>query len=71
LVAGGLLAFTVETHVGDGVIIGQGLRYAHGSPYVRASIKDAGLALLRCEDLSARDEDNAPVPGLVLVAEKK
>ena len=31
LVAGGLLAFTVETHGGDGVVIGEGLRYAHGA----------------------------------------
>jgi len=70
LVAGGLLAFTVETHGGDGVILGEGLRYAHSASYVRASIGDAGLALLRCEDLSARNEDNTPVPGLVLVAAK-
>jgi predicted TPR repeat methyltransferase len=70
LVSGGLLAFTVETHGGDGVILGEGLRYAHSAGYVRASISDAGLTLSRCEDLSARNEDNAPVPGLVVVAEK-
>jgi predicted TPR repeat methyltransferase len=70
LVAGGMLAFTVETHAGDGVIIGEGLRYAHGAPCVRAAIADAGLTLARLEDLSARNEDNAPVPGLVVVAEK-
>jgi predicted TPR repeat methyltransferase len=66
----GLLAFTVETHGGDGVILGEGLRYAHSAAYVRASIGDAGLALSRCEDLSARNEDNVPVPGLVVVAAK-
>jgi predicted TPR repeat methyltransferase len=70
LIAGGLLAFTVETHGGDGVILGEGLRYAHSAAYVRASIGDAGLALSRCEDLSARNEDNVPVPGLVVVAAK-
>src|SRR5258708_20296313 len=70
LVPGGLLAFTVETHVGDGVILGEGLRYAHSADYVRASIGDAGLTLSRCEDLSARNEDNTPVPGLVVVASK-
>jgi predicted TPR repeat methyltransferase len=37
---------------------------------VRASVGDAGLALARCEDLSARNEDSAPVPGLVVVAAK-
>jgi predicted TPR repeat methyltransferase len=70
LVTGGLMAFTVETHGGDGVILGEGLRYAHGAGYVRASIGDAGLTLSRCEDLSARNEDNTPVPGLVVVASK-
>ena len=29
LASGGLLAFTAETHGGEGVVIGQGLRYAH------------------------------------------
>jgi predicted TPR repeat methyltransferase len=70
LATGGLLAFTVETHGGDGVILGEGLRYAHGAAYVRGALSDAGLALSRLEDLSARNEDNAPVPGLVVVATK-
>jgi len=70
LADGGLLAFTVETQAGDGVILGQGLRYAHGAAYVRASVEAAGLALLQLEDLSARNEDNAPVPGLVAVASR-
>src|SRR6202166_2178993 len=70
LVVGGLLAFTVETHDGDGVILGEGLRYAHGAGYVRASISDGGLTLSRCEVLSSRNEDNAPLPGLVVVAAK-
>jgi predicted TPR repeat methyltransferase len=70
LAPGGLLAFTLETHDGDGVILGEGLRYAHGKPYVRAAIADAGLALSRLDVLSARNEDNAPVPGLVVVAAK-
>jgi predicted TPR repeat methyltransferase len=70
LVPGGLLAFTVETHGGEGVILGEGLRYAHGAAYVRNSISAAGLTLSRLDDLSARSEDNAPVPGLVAVAAK-
>jgi predicted TPR repeat methyltransferase len=70
LVAGGLLAFTVETHGGDGVVLGEGLRYAHSADYVRASIRDAGLALSRLEVQSARNEDDAAVPGLVVVAVK-
>jgi predicted TPR repeat methyltransferase len=70
LVPGGLLAFTVETHGGEGVLLGEGLRYAHGAGHVRRAIENAGLKLSRLEDLSARNEDNAPVPGLVAVAAK-
>ena len=70
LASGGLLAFTTETHDGEGVVIGQGLRYAHGSTYVRAAVESAGLELSLLEDRSARNEDHAPVPGLVAVAAK-
>jgi predicted TPR repeat methyltransferase len=70
LAPGGLLAFTAETHDGEGVAIGRGLRYAHAAAYVRASVEAAGLKLSLLEDRSARNEDNAPVPGLVAVATK-
>jgi predicted TPR repeat methyltransferase len=70
LVPGGVLAFTAETHGGEGVILGEGLRYAHSAAYVRDSIAATGLTLSRLDDLSARNEDNAPVPGLVVVATK-
>jgi predicted TPR repeat methyltransferase len=70
LAPGGLIAFTTETHDGDGVILGEGLRYAHGAACVRAAIAEAGFALSRLEVLSARNEDNTPVPGLVVVATK-
>jgi len=70
LAAGGLLAFTLETHGGEGVILGEGLRYAHGAEYVRGLIAGAGLVLPRLDELSARNEDHAPVPGLVVVAAK-
>jgi predicted TPR repeat methyltransferase len=70
LAPGGLLAFTAETHDGEGVFLGHGLRYAHSAAYVRASVEASGLELSLLEDLSARNEDNAPVPGLVVVAAK-
>ena len=68
LAAGGLFAFTTETHAGEGVTIGHGLRYAHGAAYVRAAVEAAGLTVLLLDDLSARNEDHAPVPGLVVIA---
>jgi predicted TPR repeat methyltransferase len=70
LVSGGVLAFTTETHDGEGVILGEGLRYAHSADHVRASVQAAGLDLCQLEDRSARNEDNTPAPGLVAVAAK-
>jgi predicted TPR repeat methyltransferase len=64
----GLLAFTAETHLGDGVVLGEGLRYAHSAATVRASIEAAGLTLDRLESASSRTEGRVPVPGLVAVA---
>jgi predicted TPR repeat methyltransferase len=37
---------------------------------VRAAVESAGLKLSLLEDRSARNEDNAPVPGLVAIAAK-
>ena len=70
LVSGGLLAFTVETHDGSGIMLGEGLRYAHSTEYVRGAIARAGLKLLTLEPASPRNENNEPVPGLVIVTEK-
>jgi predicted TPR repeat methyltransferase len=68
LAAGGMLAFTAETHDGDGVILGPGLRYAHDESYLRAAIAGAGLRLQLLERMSTRNEGGVPVPGLVVVA---
>jgi predicted TPR repeat methyltransferase len=70
LAPGGLIAFTAETHDGNGVLLGEGLRYAHSTAYVRASVEGAGLKLSHLDNLSARNEDNVPAPGLVVVATK-
>ncbi|MGA9087799.1 MAG: tetratricopeptide repeat protein [Bradyrhizobium sp.] len=70
LASGGLLAFTLERHDGEGLIMGEGRRYAHSASYVRASIEAVGLVVLQLEQHSARHERGVPVPGLVVVAEK-
>ena len=64
----GLLAFTVETHGGGGVILGDKLRYAHGADHVRAALTAAGLEPLHLEQASTRTENGVPVPGLIVVA---
>ena len=70
LAPGGLVAFTVETHDGEGVVIGDGLRYAHAAEYLRKAVAAAGLKLAHLEQASPRTENNEPVRGLVVVASK-
>lgn len=67
----GLLAFTVETHDGEGVILRDTLRYAHAEGYVRERLGEAGLVVVSLERASTRTEANVPVPGLVVVAERR
>jgi predicted TPR repeat methyltransferase len=66
----GLLAFTVETHPGEGVILGRGLRYAHGEAYLRDAVSDAGLTACAIVPAATRVEANEPVPGFVVTASK-
>lgn len=68
LTPGGHLAFSVETHDGDGVILRDTLRYAHSEAHVREAVAGGGLELLICERASTRTEKGVPVPGLVVVA---
>ena len=68
LAPGGLFAFTVETHDGTGVVLGEKLRYAHGADHVRSALGGAGLEALLLKSASTRNENDAPVPGLVVVA---
>lgn len=70
LAANGVLAFTLETHDGGGIVLGAGLRYAHSAEYVHGVVAKAGLKLLTLEPASPRNENNEPVRGLVVVAEK-
>lgn len=70
LAPGGVLAFTAETHPGEGVVLVEGLRYAHGVDHLRSSVASAGLLLDRLELASSRTETGVPVPGLVAVAVK-
>jgi predicted TPR repeat methyltransferase len=66
----GLFAFTVETHDGTGVVLGEKLRYAHGADHVRAALAEAGCVPLTFEPAATRNENGAPVPGLLIIAGK-
>jgi predicted TPR repeat methyltransferase len=68
LAPGGLFGFTVETHAGDGVLLRESLRYAHGAAHIRAAMAGAGLSLAHLAEVSTRTERGEPVPGLLGVA---
>jgi predicted TPR repeat methyltransferase len=68
LAPGGLIVFSVETHDGDGVILRDTLRYAHGARHVRAALDASGLKLVSLENASTRTEKGVAVPGLIVVA---
>ncbi len=71
LAPGGLFALTLESHSGEGVVLGDGLRYAYSAASVRALVEDAGLMLERLEPAWSRTEGGAQVPGFVAVAAKR
>jgi predicted TPR repeat methyltransferase len=63
-----LVGFTVETHAGAGVVLGEKLRYAHGEEHVRKAVLGAGLALQSIDHAAIRTEAGKPVPALIVVA---
>jgi predicted TPR repeat methyltransferase len=68
LAPNGLFAFTLETHGGDGVLLRETLRYAHGASQAREAVTGAELRLLQLAEVSTRTEKGEPVPGLLVVA---
>jgi predicted TPR repeat methyltransferase len=63
-----LFGFTVETHEGEGAIVGPKMRYAHSADFIRSAVADAGLRLLELKAASSRTENRIPVPGLLVLA---
>ena len=70
LAPSGLVAFSVENHDGDGVILRETLRYAHSAAHVRAALAAAGLALVSLDPAATRSEKGVAVPGLIVVARR-
>jgi predicted TPR repeat methyltransferase len=64
----GLFAFTVETHDGDGISLGEKLRYRHGAAHVRGAVAAGGLQLRELAPIATRIESGETVPGLLAVA---
>jgi predicted TPR repeat methyltransferase len=68
---GGLFAFSVEKHDGpDPIRLRETRRYAHSEEYVRGLLNSSGFDLLWLGNATIRQDRNAPVEGLIVVAVK-
>jgi predicted TPR repeat methyltransferase len=67
---GGLLAFTVQSHDGEGIAVGQDRRFAHAEAWLREKLDEAALKPVLMEPQSTRIDRGRPVPGLIVVAER-
>ena len=70
LVPGGLLACTLQSHPGEGVVLGDDARYAHGEAGLRAAVAAAAFSLLRLDAVSTRRDREAEVPGWLVIANR-
>ncbi|HEY5796757.1 MAG TPA: methyltransferase domain-containing protein [Bosea sp. (in: a-proteobacteria)] len=67
----GLFAFTVQSHEGEGVVVGADRRFAHAEVWLRQRLTEAGFASVIVEPASTRQDRGAAVPGLLVVAERR
>jgi predicted TPR repeat methyltransferase len=67
LAPGGLLAFTVQDHPGEGVRLGEDDRFAHAAAIVHDLARAYGFAAALSELASTRRDRGVDVPGRVVV----
>lgn len=67
---GGLFAFTVQAHEGEGFILGDDARYAHSEAYLRSLAGELGFTVAVLERVSTREDRGKPVPGLLAVMQR-
>ncbi|TXM73214.1 MULTISPECIES: methyltransferase domain-containing protein [Methylobacterium] len=67
----GRAAFTVQSHDGDGVVLGPDGRYAHADAYLAAAAEAAGFGDLAIRSAVVRRENGADVPGRTVIAVKR
>ncbi|MCZ8186930.1 MAG: methyltransferase domain-containing protein [Beijerinckiaceae bacterium] len=63
LAPSGILAFTVQTHPGEGVVVGEDCRMHHAPGLLRRLGVEAGFTLLAEEEAASRRDAGRPVPG--------
>lgn len=71
LMPGGMLAFTVQSHDGPGVVVGEDRRFAHAQSWLRERLDEAGFDILAFDAVSTRQDRGKPVPGMLVVAMRR
>ncbi|NEU12345.1 methyltransferase domain-containing protein [Methylobacterium sp. BTF04] len=66
----GRFAFTVQSHDGDGLVLGADARYAHADTLVSEAVALAGLDLCSLTAAAVRRERGIDVPGRIVVASR-
>ena len=66
----GLLAFTVQSHDGEGVVVGQDRRFAHAEEWLRQRLEETDLRIVALEAVSTRQDRGVAVPGLLAVVQR-
>ncbi|MDP3258025.1 MAG: methyltransferase domain-containing protein [Bosea sp. (in: a-proteobacteria)] len=61
----GLLVFTVQSHDGEGVVVGQDRRFAHAEAWLRQRLDEAGLAIIALDPVSTRQDRGEAVAGFL------
>lgn len=64
---GGLFAFTVQAHGGEGVVLGEDQRFAHAERHVLDLAEAVRLVPILVEAVSTRQDRGRDVPGLLFV----
>ncbi|GEP10899.1 class I SAM-dependent DNA methyltransferase [Methylobacterium gnaphalii] len=67
---GALAVVSVQSHDGDGVVLGADGRYAHGDAHLRAAVRDAALDLAALPHAAVRQQRGQDVPGRIAVLRK-
>jgi len=67
---GGLFAFTVQAHFGEGFVLGDDARYAHSERYLRDLAGKIGFTVVSMEQASVRQDRGKDVPGILTVLER-
>ncbi|MDV3250296.1 tetratricopeptide repeat protein [Devosia sp. BK] len=70
LAPGAHIAFSIETHDGDGIAVRSSGRFAHGAAYIRDLAARHGLTIVAERDQPIRLEREVPIPGAIFLLQR-